>query len=136
MEALAALRSAMNRWQQLDAPYEVACTRRLLAAAYRALGDADAAAREEAAVQSCFDRLGVITDPPASLRGLTAREVEVVRLVASGLSNRAIAEELVLSEKTVARHLSNIFAKLDVTSRSGVTAFAYDSGLMGRTTHS
>jgi len=67
--------------------------------------------------------------------GLTAREVEVVRLIASGATTRAIAEKLVLSQKTVARHVSNIFAKVGATSRSGVTAFAYDSGLMGTNTH-
>jgi DNA-binding NarL/FixJ family response regulator len=68
-------------------------------------------------------------------KGLTVREVEVVRLIAAGDSNRAIAEKLVLSEKTVARHVSNIFGKVGATSRSGVTAFAYDNGLMGTNTH-
>ena len=63
------------------------------------------------------------------------REVEVVRLIAAGKSNRGIATELVLSEKTVARHLSNIFTKVGATSRAGVAAFAYDSGLLGRNTH-
>jgi len=136
MEALAALRVSANGWQELDAPFEVACTRRLLAEAYRGLGDVDAADREEAAVRACFDRLGVRTDAPELPRGLTAREVEVVRLIASGMSNRSIAETLFLSEKTVARHVSNILGKLDVPSRAGVTAFAYDTGLMGRSTHS
>jgi DNA-binding NarL/FixJ family response regulator len=60
---------------------------------------------------------------------LTAREVEVLALVATGKSNRAIAEELVISDKTVARHISNIFVKLDVSSRSAATAYAYEHGL-------
>jgi DNA-binding NarL/FixJ family response regulator len=67
--------------------------------------------------------------------GLTAREIEVIRSLASGKSNKEIAEELFLSPKTVARHLSNIFAKTGSTSRAAATAFAYDHGLMGRTTH-
>ena len=61
--------------------------------------------------------------------GLTAREVEVLALVATGKSNRAIAEELVISDKTVARHISNIFIKLDISSRSAATAYAYEHGL-------
>jgi DNA-binding NarL/FixJ family response regulator len=62
--------------------------------------------------------------------GLTAREVEVLRLVAKGKTNRAIADELIVSEKTVASHLSHIFTKLDLTSRSAATAFAYENGLV------
>lgn len=136
VEAMAALRMAFNTWRDLDAPYDVARTRLLLADAYQALGDAEAAARERAAAEACFARLGVVVAAPHALpRGLTAREVEVVRLIAAGDSNRAIAEKLVLSPKTVARHVSNIFGKVGATSRSGVTAFAYDSGLMGTNTH-
>jgi DNA-binding NarL/FixJ family response regulator len=62
-------------------------------------------------------------------RGLTAREAEVLRLVAAGRSNREIAAELVISEHTVARHLQNMFAKLDVSSRAAATAFAFEHGL-------
>ena len=62
-------------------------------------------------------------------RGLTAREVEVLRLVATGKTNRDIAVELVISQHTVARHLQNIFAKLDVSSRAAATAFAFEHGL-------
>jgi DNA-binding CsgD family transcriptional regulator len=137
--ALAALRSAFIRWQELDVPYECARTRVLLAAAYRDLGDADAATRERAAARSCFERLGAAADlqeldlvdrtPPAPC-GLTDREVEVLTLVAGGLGNRAIAEQLFISEKTVARHLSNIFTKIGVSSRAAATAFAYDNGLV------
>ena len=135
VEAMAALRMAFNVWQELDAPYDVARTRLLLADAYGALGDADAEARERSAATACFARLGVVAAREGLPKGLTAREVEVVRLIAAGDSNRAIAEKLVLSQKTVARHVSNIFGKVGATSRSGVTAFAYDNGLMGTSTH-
>ncbi|KAA1428751.1 LuxR family transcriptional regulator [Nocardioides antri] len=135
VEAMGPLRMAFNTWQELDAPYDAARTRLLLADAYRALGDADAATRERSAAKACFARLGVVAARGGLPKGLTAREVEVVRLIAAGDSNRAIAEKLVLSQKTVARHVSNIFGKVGVTSRSGVTAFAYDSGLMGTNAH-
>jgi DNA-binding CsgD family transcriptional regulator len=135
VEAMGLLRLAFNAWQELDAPYDAARTRLLIADAYRALGDADAAAREKSAAAACFARLGVVATRAGLPKGLTAREVEVVRLIAAGDSNRAIAEKLVLSEKTVARHVSNIFGKVGATSRSGVTAFAYDNGLMGTITH-
>lgn len=135
MEALAALRLALNDWKQLDVPYEVARTRMLLAQAYAACGDTDAAGREQAAAQLCFDKLGVVVDQPGAPGGLTGREVEVIRLLASGKSNREIADELVLSPKTVARHVSNIFAKTGAGSRAAATAYAYDHGLMGRSTH-
>jgi DNA-binding NarL/FixJ family response regulator len=135
VEAMASLRMAFNTWQQLDAPYDVARTRLLLADAYQALGDADAASRERSAAGACFARLGVVASREGMPNGLTVREVEVVRLIASGKSNQAIADDLVLSRKTIARHVSNIFTKVGATSRSGVTAFAYDSGLMGTNTH-
>ena len=135
--ALAALRSALVTWQELDAPYEAARTRVLLADAYQALGDGDAAARERAAARACFDRLGAVAEARALDRvatpgrgGLSPREHEVLALVARGLSNRAIAGSLHLSEKTVARHLSNIFTKLGVSSRSAATAHAYEHGIV------
>ena len=135
VEAMAMLRTAFNAWQELDAPYDVARTRLLLADAYRALGDADAAARERFAAEACFARLGVVAARGGLPKGLTPREVEVVRLIASGDTNRVIAEKLVLSPRTVARHVSNIFGKVGATSRSGVTAFAYDIGLMAQNAH-
>jgi DNA-binding CsgD family transcriptional regulator len=134
VEAMGALRLALNAWYELDAPYEAARTRMLLAEAYRALSDDEAGAREEDAARTTFARLGVVVQGKDRPSGLTHREIEVVRLVAAGKSNRAIAQELVLSEKTVARHVSNIFVKTGATSRSAVTAFAYGSGLMGRST--
>lgn len=128
--ALTSLRLACQLWQELDAPYDASRTRVLLAQAYRTLGDADSANREVAVARACFQRLGATGDlralDPARLpSGLTAREVEVIQLIAAGKSNREIAADLYLSEKTVARHISNILAKVGVSSRSGVTAFAF-----------
>ena len=139
--AAAGLRRAFAAWRLLDAPYEVARTRVLLAEALAALGDATAAANDVAAARSTFTSLGAAPDLSALDRrwgatdarrapaGLTPRELEVLRLLAAGRSNRAIAEALVLSEKTVARHVSNIFDKLDVSSRAAATAYAYEHGL-------
>lgn len=144
--ALASLRAACNSWNELDAPYEAARTRVLLADAYALLDDDDGAERERAAARACFERLGA----RAALRaldghgagsddvpdhGLSPREREVLELVARGLTNRDIAGELFLSEKTVARHVSNIFTKLGVSSRSAATAYAYEQGLVGDSAH-
>jgi DNA-binding NarL/FixJ family response regulator len=68
--------------------------------------------------------------PARATGGLTAREVEVLRLVAAGKTNRTIAADLVLSEKTVARHLSNIFTKLGLSTRAAATAYAYEHDLV------
>jgi DNA-binding NarL/FixJ family response regulator len=67
------------------------------------------------------------------LGGLTARQIEVLRLVAGGRSNREVAAELYLSEKTVSRHLTNIFTKIGVSSRAAATAFAYEHGVVTHT---
>jgi DNA-binding NarL/FixJ family response regulator len=139
--ALAALRAGLTAWAELDAPYEGARTRVLLAEAYAQLGDHDAAERERAAARACFERLGALTElgfldrpiggaPAADTHGLTARELEVLQLVTTGSSTRDIAAALVISEKTVARHLANIFVKLGVSSRSAATAYAYAHGLV------
>jgi DNA-binding CsgD family transcriptional regulator len=135
------LRTAFEEWQRLGAPYEAARVRVLLAQACGALGDDEAAALEEDAARSVFEQLGARPDlarlvarPPAPLRSspenpLTARERHVLRLVASGRTNRQIADELCLSERTVDRHVSNILGKLDVPSRAAATAYAYDHKL-------
>ena len=139
--ATALLRDACTEWQELDAPYEIAQTRALLGIAYRTLGDEDGAELELEAASEVFDRLGasadvarlagLLTAKPAHASGpLTGREVEVLRLVAAGKTNKAIASELGISEKTVARHLSNIFTKLDLPSRSAATAYAYEHKLV------
>jgi ATP/maltotriose-dependent transcriptional regulator MalT len=136
--ALVALRIAWDAWRELDAPYEAARTRVLLGLACRHLGDRDGADLELDAARRVFEELGAVPDLGRTAElvsgvkqpgGLTAREVEVLALVATGMSNRAIADALVISEKTVARHLSNIFIKLDLSSRSAATAYAYEHGL-------
>jgi DNA-binding NarL/FixJ family response regulator len=136
-EALACLRAALAHFVDLGLPYLVARTRVRLARALELMGDAEAATYELDSARVAFDMLGAAADA-AALEvaevlpgGLTAREVEVLRLVSTGRSNRAVADALVLSEKTVARHLANIYAKLDISSRSAATAYAYDHGLVG-----
>jgi DNA-binding CsgD family transcriptional regulator len=140
-DALVALRSACTAWQELDAPHEAARARALLGAACRALGDTDTAALELEAARAVFAELGAApavawldsirgAHAPADEHGLTARELEVLRLVAAGRTNREIAAALVISERTVARHLQNIFAKLRVSTRTAASAFAYEHGLV------
>jgi DNA-binding CsgD family transcriptional regulator len=139
--ALADLRIACADWQALDAPYELARTRELIGLASAALGDDDHARLELDAAVWSLRQLGASPDvarveshlrPAAASQsdGLTQREVQVLRLLAAGRSNRAIAAELVLSEKTVARHVSNIFTKLGLSSRAAATAYAYEHALV------
>ena len=114
------------------------CRRRAaerIRAADRQLGDREGAALESEAARAELARLGAVgdlalLDGPRPASPLSAREVEVLRLVATGASNRAVAEQLVLSEKTVARHLSNIYAKLDLSSRAAATAYAFEHDLV------
>ncbi|SFB99425.1 DNA-binding response regulator, NarL/FixJ family, contains REC and HTH domains [Nocardioides terrae] len=135
--ALTCLRKAVHVFTELGLPYLAARVRPQIARALDLLGDPEAAAFERDAARAVFESLGAAADA-AALRGeesrpdgLTAREVEVIRLIASGRSNKAVAETLVLSEKTVARHLANIYTKLAISSRSAATAYAYDHGLVG-----
>jgi DNA-binding CsgD family transcriptional regulator len=138
--ACAALRQAVELWQELDVPHEIATARLLLGQACRQAGDAESAAVSFIAAADTFEQLGAVLDarqsrtlhedePTRLPAGLTAREVEVLRLVSAGLTNKQIAADLHLSAKTVARHLENIFAKLDVSSRAAATAFAFVNGL-------
>jgi ATP/maltotriose-dependent transcriptional regulator MalT len=138
--ACGALRQAAELWQELDVPYEIATARLLLGQACRRAGDVESAAVSFIAAADTFERLGAVLDarqtralhegePMRLPAGLTAREVEVLRLVSAGLTNKQIAADLHLSAKTVARHLENIFAKLDVSSRAAATAFAFVNGL-------
>ena len=141
-EKAAALRSpgrAWELWQSADCPFEAAQARRMLGLACRELGDEEGAESAIRWALGVFERLGAAdelarTAEPLGARpapaGLTAREVEVLRLVAAGKSNREIANQLYLSVKTVARHLSNIFCKIDVSSRTAAAAFAYEHGLV------
>jgi DNA-binding NarL/FixJ family response regulator len=138
--ALTSLREACTLWRELPAPYEAARARLLAALACRALGDADSAVMELNAARQGFVRLGAAADVArldaltTAAKGtaagqLTVREIEVLKLIASGKTNRAIADELEISEKTVARHVSNIFTKLDLSSRAAATAYAFKHGL-------
>lgn len=136
--ALPLLRRAWALWQEVDAPYEAARTRVLVSAACRALGDNDAARMELDAARTVFEQLDAQFDLAALApkdgttpgHPLTSRECEVLALVAQGQTNRGIARTLFLSEKTVARHLSNIFTKINVNSRAAATAYAYEHRLV------
>ena len=116
----------------------MARVRLLLGTACRELGDHDAAALDLEAARQAFEALGAAPDlarvealAGGEMRhGLTPRELEVLRLIAEGRTNRAIAEELVLSERTVERHVTNTFAKLRVSTRSAATAYAYEHRLL------
>ena len=139
--ALVALRHAWQVWQELEAPYEVARARVLVGLACRALGDNDTAALELEAARGVFEELGAAPDltrldsltrraASGDTHGLTPRELEVLRLVAAGKSNREISSALFISEHTVARHLQNIFAKLGLSSRTAASAFAFKHDLV------
>ena len=136
--ALPRLRGAWTAWQQLEVPYEAARARVLIALACRELGDTETAEMELDAAGWAFERLGAVPDlaraqalaAGKATGGLTERELEVLRLVATGKTNRSIAADLFLSEKTVARHVSNIFFKLGLSSRAAATAYAYEHDLV------
>jgi len=137
--AAGTLQDAADRWQALEVPYEVATTRTLLGQALRDAGDEVGALAAFASATAMFGQIGAQVDArlvadgtrrpnPA---GLTTREVEVLRLIAAGMTNSDIAAALFLSIKTVSRHLSNIFTKIGVTSRAAATAFAFEHDLVG-----
>ncbi|HEX6197662.1 MAG TPA: response regulator transcription factor [Jiangellaceae bacterium] len=133
--ALTQLRVAESLWTELEAPYHLARVRLLMAEGCAALGDRDGEALEREAARVGFARLGAAGDL-AQLQGssgespLSVREIEVIRHVAAGESNHEIAEALFISERTVERHVSNIFAKLGINSRAAATAHAYKHGLV------
>jgi len=140
-DALPPLRRAWHAWQDLEAPYDAAQARVLIGLACTALGDDDTAALELDAARELFQQLGAAPDVrsidalsrrdlPADSYGLTRRELEVLRLVAGGKSNRQIAADLVISDHTARRHLQNIFQKLGVSSRAAATAFAFQHELI------
>lgn len=139
--ALESLRGAATAWEELDAPYESARVRVLVGLACHQLGDEDTAAMELDAAQAVFRRLGASPDlarleaatgetPARDTHRLTPRELQVLRLLADGATNRAIGEELFISERTVERHASNIYDKLGVSSRAAATAYAYEHDLL------
>ncbi len=139
--ALVPLRRAVDAWRGLHAPYEMAHARELIGRACRALGDEDTATLELDAARAAYRALGAAADlarldelgaaaAEARARGLTRRELEVLRHLAAGETNGAIAVALVVSERTIDRHVSNIFAKLGVSSRTAATAYAYEHDLL------
>jgi ATP/maltotriose-dependent transcriptional regulator MalT len=141
--ALAPLRRSWTVWQQLEAPYEAARVRTLIGRACRTLADDESAAIEFDAARWVFERLGAAYDlqrmnadsqqsAPNRASGLTAREIEVLGLIAAGATNRAIATALVISEHTVARHVQNMLQKLGCVSRASLAAFAVETGLARR----
>jgi ATP/maltotriose-dependent transcriptional regulator MalT len=139
--ALAALHHAFELWQRGEAPYETACVRLLTALACRELGDVESADLEFEAARGLFERLGAIPDiarldslrnrtTHAGQHGLTSRELQVLRQIAAGKTNKAIAGELCVSERTIDRHVSNLLTKLGVPSRAAATAYAYNHKLI------
>jgi ATP/maltotriose-dependent transcriptional regulator MalT len=138
--ALSSLREALVRWLTLEAPYEAARTRVLLGRVCTELGDRDGATLELEAARAAFEELGARPDVErldsqagfrdAPRHGLSPRELQVLRLLVTGETNRAIAAALVLSERTVDRHVSNVYAKLGVSSRAAATARAYELHLV------
>jgi DNA-binding CsgD family transcriptional regulator len=135
--ALAPLRRAFDIWTGFEAPYEAARVRVFIGDACRAIGDHDAATLEFEAAKAVFARLGAQPElarlsaatSPAGLNPLTARELHVLRLISRGCTNKQIAAELTVSERTIDRHVTNILTKLDVPSRTAATAYAYDRKL-------
>jgi ATP/maltotriose-dependent transcriptional regulator MalT len=139
--ALGALRQALSSYQELGAPYDAARIRILIGLACREIGDEESAEMELDAACWVFHQLGAVPDlrrvealsrkaGDATAGSLTTRELQVLRLVASGKTNREIAATLVISHHTVRRHLQNIFTKLNVPSRAAATAFAFQRDLI------
>jgi DNA-binding NarL/FixJ family response regulator len=140
-DALIALRAAFELWRQADAPYETARVRVLIARASRELGDAESADLEIEAAAALFERLGATADlahldtlrkraTQVDRHGLTPRELQVLRQIAAGKTNKAMAADLSVSERTIDRHVSNILVKLGVPSRAAATAYAYSHKLL------
>lgn len=143
-DALSRLREAWTLWQELELPYQAARVRTLIGQACQQLGDHVASAFEFDAARQFFQRVSAQPDiaqvdelrQPKRMSGshaLSAREMQVIELVAKGKTNREIARQLSISERTVDRHVSNILLKLNLPTRSAATAYAYQNDLIGRT---
>jgi DNA-binding NarL/FixJ family response regulator len=139
-DAVPLLTRALETWSEVGAPYAAARTRALLAEAFESLNDLEGAQLHRDAARAVFTRLGAVTDLAVLARvgqsdgagGLTGRELEILRLASSGMTNKSIGLTLHLSTRTIDRHLSNILAKLQVPSRTAATAFAYEHSLIQR----
>ena len=138
-DAMTHLRAASAVWQRLNMPYDAAHTAVLVGLGCAALGDNTAAALEFDNARATFESLGAgpdlrrvcgLTGKPAGRGALSARELEVLRLVAEGKTSREIASSLTISQHTVRRHLENTFAKLGVSSRAAAIAYAYEHDLL------
>jgi DNA-binding NarL/FixJ family response regulator len=132
-EALPVLRDACRRWRELDATRDIAATCTRLAEAYRALGDEASAAAEDRRAEEAYELLDIARPGSEARGGLSRREYEVLALVAEGRSNREIGEQLFISDRTVGRHLTNIYHKLAVSSRTQAARYAIERGMI--TTH-
>jgi len=139
--ALSPLRQAFETWRRVEATYEIARVRMLIGQACRSLGDVEAGRLELSEARSLLERLGAVPDlsrldvidnsaQTTQDHRLSRRELQVLRLIACGKTNKAIAAELFVSERTIDRHVSNILTKLDVPTRSAATAYAYQHGLL------
>ena len=139
--ALGQLRRAFDAWQRIEVPYSAARVRVLVAVACRSLSDEETAALELSVARSIFQQLGAAPDlarldalearePSVNRQALTSRELQVLRLIAAGKTNKAIATALSVSERTIDRHVSNILTKLDVPSRAAATAYGYSQKLL------
>jgi DNA-binding CsgD family transcriptional regulator len=137
-EAMVLLRLAWKEWKALEVPHAAARAREALGLACRALGDREGGQLELEAARAAYENLGARPDVArveallryrsgAGPNGLTSREVQVLRLVAAGKSNKEVGSALSLSVKTVERHVGNILTKLDVPSRAAATAWAYEN---------
>ncbi|BBX04701.1 helix-turn-helix transcriptional regulator [Mycolicibacterium moriokaense] len=132
-EALPLLQEALRRYRTTQRRYEMAQVCEWMALARQGASDSAGAAADRANAESIYRELGAqpcqATDAELP-GGLTKREVEVLGLIASGASNRDVAKQLFISEKTVGRHLANIFVKLDVSSRTAAAAWAHENKVL------
>ena len=131
-EALVSLQAALREYRIQQSRYETAEVYEWLALAHRGLGDHESAAADAATAESIYTQLGV---EPAGIcgstapGGLTRRELDVLARIASGATNKQVAQQLHLSEKTVGRHLANIYTKLGVSTRTAAAGWAHQHNI-------
>ncbi|MGP4032181.1 LuxR C-terminal-related transcriptional regulator [Pseudarthrobacter sp. 1C304] len=139
--ALPVLEAVVRDYRSLHARHDTARAYEMLAQAHRGLGQSSVAAADSATALAIYRELGALPDvqrldggPPTGRLpgGLTEREADVLAFTAAGASNKQTAEALFISQKTVGRHLANIFAKIGVSSRTAAAAWAHEHGLQPR----